>query len=417
MAVGLTIGTIYLFLAVLCFQLAKSSMQITKVFANTTVKESPVPVTTTYSVEKWAGTMFKILANDSYTRYSLLDAPTLQLVEIERTNSVSALIIRGCLLTDMPAVVNIPMVWKIEITFCRLRHLELGSLVNLRRLLVMKLNHNQITRIEPTAVPLRLQHFSLTNNNLSHLDAGVFAPMKELFFLDLSFNQLVEIVSTNTSLPVLQMLSLSHNRLPMLNFVNWSMPQLKTLHCSSNRFTAPPAKWNSLPRLHVLDLSLNQLDTFPMDDLYLSELGVLNLTGNTLTNVSTSKKRLLVPLKRLLLSSNRLTRLAVNRWNMPKLWDFSVAHNQLTELGDVFHRFATLHDRLDLRNNSWSCGWLLRVHPADLWQRDYGLLTTNASCSDRTLVFTDWKHPDREPHKICCHEHERNWALMRPPGG
>ncbi|XP_058066097.1 leucine-rich repeat and death domain-containing protein 1-like [Anopheles bellator] len=308
----------------------------------------------------------------------------------------------------MPNIVNIPMIWKIEITFCRLRHLELNRLVNLRRLLVMQLNHNQITRIEPTIMPLRLQHFTLTNNHLSHLDAGVFAPMKELFFLNLDFNQLAEIVPTNISLPALQMLSLNHNRLPMLNFGNWSMPQLKTLHCSSNRLTAPPAEWNSLPQLKVLDLSLNQLAVFPMDDLYLSGLGLLNLSGNALTSVPTTKKRLHVPLERFFLSSNRLTSLAINRWNMPKLWEFSVAHNQLTELGDVFHRFATVpsvrYRRFDLRNNSWSCGWLLRIHPADLWQRDYGLLTTNASCSDRTLVFTDWKRPDWEPHKICCHE-------------
>ncbi|KFB51683.1 AGAP007461-PA-like protein [Anopheles sinensis] len=217
-----------------------------------------------------------------------------------------------------------------------------------------------------------------------------FGEMNELKCLHLDWNQL-EAVDVTVPMPFLQELSVSHNQLRTLNLTRWSfLPWLRNIHGSHNRLSSAPAGWNSMLRLQTMELSFNHIGSFNMDDLYLTQVRSLNLAANELTNVSTSMLHLRVPLEVLRMSYNRLTVLDVTRWGMPNLWELDVSHNRLTELGDVYTRFAHLtRDLFNLCQNNWSCQWFRRIHPADLKRLHYGKLLTNASCPDQKYIVTE----------------------------
>uniref|UniRef100_A0A0K0EL75 LRRCT domain-containing protein n=1 Tax=Strongyloides stercoralis TaxID=6248 RepID=A0A0K0EL75_STRER len=141
-----------------------------------------------------------------------------------------------------------------------------------KKLKVLKLSHNRITKISPfTGLPL-LHKLHLDNNILGTLPRNVFESLKNLNELVLDGNEAINLDNDifGKGLQKLTILSLDYcelSEIPHNVFKN--LKNLKQLSLRGNPLVSMPSAINAIPHLLILDMSETNLPEF--DKMALSE--------------------------------------------------------------------------------------------------------------------------------------------------
>lgn len=154
---------------------------------------------------------------------------------------------------------------------------------NLRNLMVLDLNGNQITEIpEHISVMTHLGALSVKLNKIARIDQKI-AFLSYLQTVDLSENQLTELPHL-WFLPNLRCLDLSNNQLTTIEKQGVCvLPQsLQTLNLENNQLTQLPSDFDKLTRLTSLDLSGNPISRLPEAFTNLQALSKLRIDQNLL---------------------------------------------------------------------------------------------------------------------------------------
>jgi len=147
--------------------------------------------------------------------------------------------------------------------------------------------------------------------------------------LDLSCNQLKTFYDM-AHLPVLKILDLRRNKIKEISPLD-SLPELRCLNLEENCLSEIPDF--DLPILEILYVSSNQMEKLPvMFGSKMPKLKFLNLSRNRLSTLSLAELTNLVNLD---VSYNQLD--TVPCLNLPRLTDFNLSYNRLTEPPDVFN--------------------------------------------------------------------------------
>ncbi|OQR75252.1 slit3 protein-like [Tropilaelaps mercedesae] len=304
-----------------------------------------------------------------------------------------------------------PAVHELDVTHSRLRTLSAGGFASLVHLDELRMEYNQISRVETdafsglsqlsrldmshnmlVALPLRLfratprlSELYMRNNSFRVLSAALFAGLHELTMLDLAHNQLstlgwLEGNEAQSGLGRLSVLDLSHNRLTRLEanaFDGLRSLQTLQLHDNVVEFIADHA-FGGLDNLQSLTLSHNRikrvglqtvagvsaimtlhLDHNQIDTIHgeafvnLSMLQELNLAANELSTVPLIFSPLNM-LRSLDLSDNRINDLAnlSGLQGLGQLYALNLMSNQIGNLSqDVFSHLPSVRI-LNLANNA-----------------------------------------------------------------
>ncbi|KAJ3105852.1 Leucine-rich repeat-containing protein 40 [Phlyctochytrium planicorne] len=243
---------------------------------------------------------------------------------------------------------------------------DLSPLINVT---ILNLSSNSLTECTATIFNLPLAELHLANNSLTTLPSTISKTASTLTILDISKNSIETLPPEFTQLKNLTRLDISSNKLSQpLSFPSSSGPyNISLLDVSHNRLTSlgdlsgltkvqeilasenalrtvfskpssEPSRDITLPNLSKLDLRVNRLESLACR--YVAHDGAPLQGPESILNVSTPK------LKDILLSSNRLTSLAV----VPPSGD---AATDPTAKGIVESALASL-ETLDVRDNNFS---------------------------------------------------------------
>lgn len=248
----------------------------------------------------------------------------------------------------------------------------------LPRLLYLDLSYNQFTAVPPDffSSMVALETLNISNNCLGTFMVETEIPLNALKTLDLSFNNLQNLTFGEGTLKGLGSLYLQGNSLRTLDSSIFSrLPRITNLHLQLNELSVCGRQENpitdcvslsSVPTLQYLYLSENHLDSLPahafqgspllildlslnpglkMNELTLSglenSLTYLSLRGDQLQRLSIDLS-VLHGLKKLDLSSNRLTRLSLSRDSAIEF--LNLQNNSLVTLED--HMLTALEGTL-----------------------------------------------------------------------
>ncbi|XP_046688250.1 LOW QUALITY PROTEIN: protein flightless-1-like [Homalodisca vitripennis] len=205
-----------------------------------------------------------------------------------------------------------------------------AQLFHLEDLTTLDLSHNVLKEVPEGMEKARsLLVLNLSHNNITAIPNTLFVNLTDLLFLDLSHNQLETLPPQMRRLANLQTLILNHN--PLGHFQLRQLPSLvglETLHMRDTQRSPDnmPTSLEMLSNLRDVDLSFNDLPKVP-DALY---------------TVPT--------LRRLNLSSNCITELAMALEVWQNLETLNLCCNQLTSLPASLCKLTSLR-RLYLNNN------------------------------------------------------------------
>ncbi|EFC45958.1 predicted protein [Naegleria gruberi] len=242
------------------------------------------------------------------------------------------------------------------------------ELMNLKNLIGLDLSYNIIERI-PDAffekMKTKIMVLNLANNNIHSISNGNWADFaKKLIDLNLSDNKIVHIPDSLCECYNLTSLNLSANFIHHLPYDFYKLRKLKYLHLNRNRLSDLPmieyengdfSIFYDMELLENLDISHNSLS-----EEYLNGLGTLpNLKKYSFShnNIVTLTQSFGIShsckyLQTVHLSSNLLdelpTILADNLGNTLK--ELDICNNNISNLGDNFHKFVVLERLLMNRN-------------------------------------------------------------------
>jgi len=172
--------------------------------------------------------------------------------------------------------------------FCKLRKIELGAFNELKILIYLSLESNEISEIIPGTFEMSsLEYLKLGNNVIEHLEGDVFSGLVSLKYIYLGGNKLQYIhPDTFVGLPNIQRLFISHNtdlQIPTnCHFINsHSLKRLGISGCNISSVTAET--FANISELEWLDLSYNNLRNVDINILKtLPKLSVMYLYDNPL---------------------------------------------------------------------------------------------------------------------------------------
>lgn len=171
-------------------------------------------------------------------------------------------------------------------------HIDNGTFSGLIRLIVLKMSHNALTRIDlKTFRDLYfLQILDLRNNSIGFIEDNTFLPLYNLHTLNLAENRLHTInEELFNGLFVLSKLTLSNNLIRNIEsnaFKNCS--DLKELDLSTNQLHEIPSAIQNLTMLRTLDMGENQIENIRIDGVFrnLNQLTGLRLIDNQIGNIT-----------------------------------------------------------------------------------------------------------------------------------
>lgn len=184
---------------------------------------------------------------------------------------------------------------QLDISQNLLQSLE-NQLLNLKSLVVLNVSNNNISNLSFESIPLNVQTFLASNNNLTTLtccnnNASCFNPN----LLDLSHNNLKELDrNIFNQLNSLQTLLLQYNKLEFLPpDIFRKLSHIQYLNLSFNKIKIIPSRlFNTQRMLNVLDLSNNQISKFDGSNfINMYNLRVIYIHNNSLKDLDLTQIR------------------------------------------------------------------------------------------------------------------------------
>lgn len=230
----------------------------------------------------------------------------------------------------------------------------------LRRLVVLNLANNALTRIESYMFKSLnfLQELDMRNNSIGFVDERAFLPLNNLHTLNLSGNRL-HIISQGffNGMYVLSRLVLSNNLITVIDnraFRNCS--SLKELDLSSNQLADVPVAVRDLKILKSLDLGENRISVLHNDSFEnMSQLTGLRLMDNLISNVTNGIFYPLRSLNVLNLAKNKIQ--SIERGSFDKNTEIEAIRLDKNLLTDINGIFATLSSLLWLNLSENQLVW------------------------------------------------------------
>lgn len=222
-----------------------------------------------------------------------------------------------------------------------------NTFAGLVRLVVLNLDHNQLTRIDQNVFRglYSLQILNMENNNIETIADYAFSDLKNLHALTLSQNRLKELEAFHFSdLYVLNQLQLDRNEIKTVHeraFEN--ITQLQDLALNDNYLEEIP-NLARLKFLKTLDLGKNRIRSVRNESFEgLEQLVGLRLTDNLITNISRDAFIALSSLHVLNLASNRIKHVDQSAFiSNPTLKAIRLDNNELEDISSVFTSLTSL---------------------------------------------------------------------------
>jgi len=210
------------------------------------------------------------------------------------------------------------------------------------------LSFNNIVELPPSIGQLtNLVNLNLENNQLVALPSSI-GQLTNLANLNLENNQLVALPDEIGDLRELLILKVNRNRLTELPDTIGNLTNLIELAASRNRLSNLPPSLENVP-LRELILYSNRFTRFPDIIPKIGSLTLLSLWNNQLTKIPTDIGNL-VNLDHLFLGRNRLTSLPSSIGNLRLLLFLNLEHNMITFLPPSITQLINLR-KLELEFN------------------------------------------------------------------
>lgn len=262
----------------------------------------------------------------------------------------------------------------------KITYIESGLFKKQTSLKKLDLSENEITKIEPNALPLAsLQYLNILDNRLvGNIETKMFSPAKFLRFLDLSnynlsnINQLafidmpvlarlnlshnaIEVIDTDNfrNMSNMYSLDLSFNKLEKLQFNNSIITNLKSAYLNNNKLANISGVFSESCKLLYLDLSHNGLYDFSNGNAKIfPELQVLHLSYNNIEHFNSDDTNTLTNLVDLRLSSNKISNINLSYYKNLLVVDLSI--NNIASINNSFFENIDFLQSLDLSHNKLS---------------------------------------------------------------
>lgn len=239
-------------------------------------------------------------------------------------------------------------------------YIDSAVFVGLKRLVVLNLANNALTRIEShTFSALNfLQVLDMRNNSIGFIDDRAFHSLTNLHTLNLSGNRL-HIIGQDlfNGLFVLSHLVLNNNLITLIDMHAFrNCTSLKELDLSSNQLSDVPAAIRDLRMLKSLDLGENRIIGLRNDSfLNMSQLTGLRLMDNLIVNITNGIFYPLHRLNVLNLARNRIQN--IERGSFDKNTEIEAIRLDKNLLADINGIFATLNSLLWLNLSENQLVW------------------------------------------------------------
>ena len=226
------------------------------------------------------------------------------------------------------------------------------SIYHLHALKNLNLSNNNLERLSDKLRQLsQLQNVNLSHNRLNQLPENIYQ-LSKLQNLDVSFNAITEIPNNLDRLQNLTNLNLSHNNVSNVPQCFSQCRALTHLDLSSNKFSTLPESLTQISQLKELNLCENNIASLP-DVSQWKEIHRLDLRNNKFTEWSKDLE-ILSERAVVLLDHNFST------WKATHFLPESQSDSESSYVSDsessdediVEKPNRTLHDRIDISNNS-----------------------------------------------------------------
>ncbi|KXJ70951.1 hypothetical protein RP20_CCG021913 [Aedes albopictus] len=234
-----------------------------------------------------------------------------------------------------------------------------AQVVNLSKLQVLNLNHNNLGRIPRFSGLLSLIRLQLANNGIEAIEVEALQALTGLKFLDLSRNNIKDV--NYGSFPAknsLQYLNLNFNKLTTLGKGTFQRLQsLKRLEINSNALEEVQSlTFQNLNQLKSLKMNNNRISSL-MDGVFhgLTTIQTLELNNNSITSIRKGGLFNLTSLTNLALSRNAIVEIEQDGWEFsPRLFTLDLSYNRLESLDKYTFEELSQLKTLNLEGNQIS---------------------------------------------------------------
>ncbi|XP_065081518.1 leucine-rich repeats and immunoglobulin-like domains protein 2 [Ochlerotatus camptorhynchus] len=234
-----------------------------------------------------------------------------------------------------------------------------AQVVNLSKLQVLNLNHNNLGRI-PTFWGLNsLLRLQLANNGIAAIEVEALTKLTGLKFLDLSRNDIKDIhYGSFPAKNSLQYLNLNFNRLSTLGKGTFQrLKSLKRLEINSNALEEVQSlTFQNLNQLKSLKMNNNRIPSL-MDGVFhgLTTIQTLELNNNSITSIRKGGLFNLTSLTNLALSRNAIVEIEQDGWEFaPRLLTLDLSYNRLESVDKYTFEELSQLKTLNLEGNQIS---------------------------------------------------------------
>ncbi|XP_062547275.1 leucine-rich repeats and immunoglobulin-like domains protein 2 [Armigeres subalbatus] len=234
-----------------------------------------------------------------------------------------------------------------------------AQVVNLGKLQVLNVNHNNLGRIPRFSGLISLVRLQLANNGIEAIEVEALQALTSLRFLDLSRNSIKDV--NYGSFPAknsLQYLNLNFNKLTTLGKGTFQRLQsLKRLEINSNILEEVLSlTFQNLNQLKSLKMNNNRISSL-MDGVFhgLTTIQTLELNNNSITSIRKGGLFNLTSLTNLALSRNAIVEIEQDGWEFsPRLLTLDLSYNRLESLDKYTFEELSQLKTLNLEGNQIS---------------------------------------------------------------
>ncbi|XP_021702392.1 leucine-rich repeats and immunoglobulin-like domains protein 3 isoform X2 [Aedes aegypti] len=266
-----------------------------------------------------------------------------------------------CSEKSLKQLFNIPLwVENLELSSNRLGYDAVqAQVVNLSKLQVLNVNHNNLGRIPRFSGLVSLVRLQLANNGIEAIEVEALQALTGLKFLDLSRNNIKDV--NYGSFPdknSLQYLNLNFNKLTTLGKGTFQRLQsLKRLEINSNALEEVQSlTFQNLNQLKSLKMNNNRITSL-MDGVFhgLTTIQTLELNNNSITSIRKGGLFNLTSLTNLALSRNAIVEIEQDGWEFaPRLFTLDLSYNRLESLDKYTFEELSQLKTLNLESNQIS---------------------------------------------------------------